>query len=133
MTAHTWRQHETALRLFKSFTNDAPLAAIDKADGNLLGHEKKTDAAVYGVGHPIPQLESASIRFAFRCRHGCGMGFARYKNIGAYCAIVMEIELERETGRITVRRVEAAVDAGQPASIDGIRNQVEGGIVQSLS
>jgi nicotinate dehydrogenase subunit B len=64
-------------------------------------------------------------------RHGCGMGFARYKNIGAYCA--MEIELERETGRITVRRVEAAVDAGQPASIDGIRNQVEGGIVQSLS
>jgi nicotinate dehydrogenase subunit B len=66
-------------------------------------------------------------------RHGCGMGFARYKNIGAYCAIVMEIELERETGRITVRRVEAAVDAGQPASIDGIRNQVEGGIVQSLS
>jgi len=66
-------------------------------------------------------------------RHGCGMGFARYKNIGAYCAIVMEIELERETGRITVRRVEAAVDAGQPASTDGIRNQVEGGIVQSLS
>ena len=45
----------------------------------------------------------------------------------------MEIELERETGRITVHRVEAAVDAGQPASTDGIRNQVEGGIVQSLS
>jgi CO/xanthine dehydrogenase Mo-binding subunit len=66
-------------------------------------------------------------------RHGCGMGFARYKNIGAYCAVLMEVELERETGRITVRRVEAAVDAGQPASIDGIRNQIEGGIVQSLS
>jgi hypothetical protein len=30
MTAHTWRQRETGLRLFKSFTNDAPLAAIDK-------------------------------------------------------------------------------------------------------
>ncbi len=66
-------------------------------------------------------------------RRGCGMAFARYKNIGAYCAIAMEIEVERETGAISVRRVQAAVDAGQPASPNGLRNQVEGGIVQSLS
>ncbi|WP_342249185.1 xanthine dehydrogenase family protein molybdopterin-binding subunit [Sphingomonas sp. OTU376] len=66
-------------------------------------------------------------------RRGCGMAFARYKNIGAYCAIAMEVEVEPETGVITVHRVHAAVDAGQPASPDGIRNQVEGGIIQSLS
>jgi len=66
-------------------------------------------------------------------RRGSGMAFARYKNIGAYCAIAMEIEVERETGAITIHRVNAAVDAGQPASPDGIRNQVEGGIIQSLS
>jgi nicotinate dehydrogenase subunit B len=66
-------------------------------------------------------------------RRGCGMAFARYKNIGAYCALAMEIEVERETGMIKVHRVTAAVDAGQPANPDGIRNQVEGGIVQSLS
>lgn len=66
-------------------------------------------------------------------RRGCGMAFARYKNIGAYCALAMEIEVERETGAITVHRVTAAVDAGQPVNPDGIRNQVEGGIIQSLS
>lgn len=66
-------------------------------------------------------------------RRGCGMAFARYKNIGAYCALAMEIEVERETGAITVHRVNAAVDAGQPGSPDGIINQVEGGIIQSLS
>jgi nicotinate dehydrogenase subunit B len=66
-------------------------------------------------------------------RRGCGMAFARYKNIGAYCALAMEIEVERETGAITVHRVNAAVDAGQAASPDGVRNQVEGGIIQSLS
>jgi hypothetical protein len=66
-------------------------------------------------------------------RRGCGMAFARYKNIGAYCALAMEIEVERETGEVTVHRIQAAVDAGQPASPDGIRNQVEGGIIQSLS
>jgi len=66
-------------------------------------------------------------------RIGCGMAFARYKNIGAYCAVAMEIEVERETGAITVHRVNVAVDAGQPVSPDGIRNQVEGGVLQSLS
>lgn len=66
-------------------------------------------------------------------RIGCGMAFARYKNIGAYCAIAMEVEVERETGVVAIRRVNAAVDAGQPVNPDGIRNQVEGGILQSLS
>jgi nicotinate dehydrogenase subunit B len=84
-------------------------------------------------------MQEAAKRFGWKNRkkgdgrRGCGMAFARYKNIGAYCALAMEIEVERETGAITVHRVTAAVDAGQPASPDGIRNQVEGGIVQSLS
>jgi nicotinate dehydrogenase subunit B len=84
-------------------------------------------------------MQEAARRFGWANRkkgdgsRGCGMAFARYKNIGAYCALVMEIEVDRETGAITVHRVNAAVDAGQPASPDGIRNQVEGGIVQSLS
>lgn len=84
-------------------------------------------------------METAAERFGWRDRargdgrRGCGMAFARYKNLGAYCAVMMEIEVERETGRITVRRVVAAVDSGQPVSPDGIRNQIEGAIVQSLS
>lgn len=64
---------------------------------------------------------------------GCGMGFARYKNLGAYCAVVMEVEIDRETGRVRVRRAVAAVDSGQAVNPDGIRNQIEGGIIQSLS
>ena len=66
-------------------------------------------------------------------RRGFGLGFARYKNLGAYCAIAMEVALDRETGDVTVVRVHAVVDSGQAASPDGIRNQIEGGIVQSLS
>jgi nicotinate dehydrogenase subunit B len=66
------------------------------------------------------------------CR-GCGMAFARYKNIGAYLAVVMEVEVDRDTGNISVRRVVAATDCGQPVNPSGIRNQIEGGIIQSLS
>ncbi|MBB4857533.1 CO/xanthine dehydrogenase Mo-binding subunit [Novosphingobium chloroacetimidivorans] len=34
----------------------------------------------------------------------------------------MEIEVERETGGITIHRVNAAIDVGQAADPDGIRN-----------
>ncbi len=66
-------------------------------------------------------------------RRGSGMGFARYKYQGAYCAVMMEIEVDPDTGRIAVLRAVASTDCGQPANPDGIRNQIEGGIVQSLS
>ena len=64
---------------------------------------------------------------------GAGMGFARYKNIGAYCAVYLDVEVIRDTGRVIVHRAAAAVDSGEAVNPDGIRNQVEGGIVQSLS
>jgi nicotinate dehydrogenase subunit B len=62
---------------------------------------------------------------------GCGFGFARYKNLAAYCAVALEAQLE--SGRIRVRRVVATVDTGQVVNPDGVRNQIEGGILQSLS
>jgi len=64
---------------------------------------------------------------------GRGFAFARYKNLGAYCAIALELTVEHETGRVRIGRVVAAVDSGQPINPDGIRNQIEGGIVQSTS
>ena len=87
----------------------------------------------------VAVMQMAAERFGWSTRppgdgrRGCGMGFARYKNSGAYCSIVMEIELERTTGRIAVRRIVAAVDVGLAVNPDGVRNQIEGGIIQSLS
>lgn len=109
------------------------LALVARADPLDFRLAHMTDPRARAV------IEAAAARFGWRTRlrgdgrRGCGMAFARYKNIGAYCAIAMEIEVDRATGKIAVRRVQAAVDAGQPASPDGIANQVEGGIIQSLS
>jgi nicotinate dehydrogenase subunit B len=64
---------------------------------------------------------------------GRGFAFARYKNLGAYCAIALDLSVEHETGQVRLGRVVAAVDSGQPINPDGIRNQIEGGIVQSAS
>jgi nicotinate dehydrogenase subunit B len=39
----------------------------------------------------------------------------------------MEIEVDRDTGNISVRRAVAATDYGQPVNPSGTRNQIEGG------
>jgi len=64
---------------------------------------------------------------------GCGFAFARYKNLATYCAVALEAQVDPATGAVAVPRVLAAVDSGEAGSPDGIRNQIEGAIVQSLS
>jgi CO/xanthine dehydrogenase Mo-binding subunit len=64
---------------------------------------------------------------------GRGFAFARYKNLAAYTAIACEAEVDRESGRVRMRRAVAATDSGDAVNPDGIRNQIEGGIIQSLS
>jgi CO/xanthine dehydrogenase Mo-binding subunit len=64
---------------------------------------------------------------------GRGIGFAKYKNLATYVAVIADVEVDRASGRITVPRVYAAVDAGQIVNPDGLENQIEGGIIQSMS
>lgn len=64
---------------------------------------------------------------------GRGFAFARYKNLAAYCAVALDLRVDRTTGTIELGRVVAAVDSGQAVNPDGIRNQIEGAIVQSAS
>jgi nicotinate dehydrogenase subunit B len=64
---------------------------------------------------------------------GRGFGFARYKNLAAYAAVAMEVEVSRDTGDLRVLRVVSAVDSGEAVNPDGMRNQIEGGILQSIS
>jgi nicotinate dehydrogenase subunit B len=64
---------------------------------------------------------------------GVGFAFAQYKNLMSYLAIAVELTVERETGNVHIERVVAAVDSGEIVNPDGVRNQIEGGILQSAS
>jgi CO/xanthine dehydrogenase Mo-binding subunit len=64
---------------------------------------------------------------------GRGFAFARYKNLAAYLAVAVEVDVERETGRTRVVRAAAAIDSGEAVNPDGIRNQTQGGILQAIS
>jgi CO/xanthine dehydrogenase Mo-binding subunit len=59
-----------------------------------------------------------------------GFGFGRYKNIAAYMATVIEVDVGEE---VRLRHVWAAVDAGLVINPDGALNQVEGAIIHSAS
>lgn len=115
----------------ESFMDETAVAA--KADPVAFRLKHLTDARARDV------ITLAAEKFGWDKRpkpvdgRGCGFAFARYKNLAAYCAIAMEVETDRETGRIHVTRAVSAVDAGQVVNPDGIRNQIEGAILQSLS
>jgi CO/xanthine dehydrogenase Mo-binding subunit len=78
----------------------------------------KLAANASGWGEPLPPSV------------GRGIGFARYKEKGAWCAVVAEVEAESE---VRVRRLTVAADLGLVINPDGARNQLSGGAVQATS
>lgn len=64
---------------------------------------------------------------------GRGIAFAQYKNVQCYAAIVVEVTVDRASGRIQLERAVIAADAGQVVNPDGLSNQLEGGFVQAAS
>ena len=111
----------------ESFIDDlAHAASTDPLDWRLAWLAEPRARAV---------LERAAAMAGWRARvrveyHGFGLAFARYKNTGAWCAVVAHIEAERE---IRVRDLWIAVDCGRAVNPDGIANQIEGGAVQAVS
>jgi CO/xanthine dehydrogenase Mo-binding subunit len=61
---------------------------------------------------------------------GWGIAFARYKHNGAFCAAVAQVDVQQD---VRVRKLWLAVDVGRVVHGDGVRNQVEGGAIQTVS
>src|SRR5437588_229642 len=61
---------------------------------------------------------------------GRGIGFAQYKNMAAYAAVIAEVEVVHA---VQMLRVWCSADAGLVINPDGAINQLEGGIVQGVS
>jgi CO/xanthine dehydrogenase Mo-binding subunit len=65
--------------------------------------------------------------------HGRGVSYARYELVRTYVGIVADVTVDRTTGRIKVDRVFVVHDCGQIINPDGLRNQIEGNVVQAVS
>ena len=139
------------LLVVKSYGREMPLRSSSLrslgAFGNVFAIESFMDECAAAVGaDPVEfrlkhltdargraVIEKAAEAFrAFRKteNRGRGIAFAKYKNLGAYCAVVAEVEATHE---LRVTRLVAAVDVGLPVNPDGVANQIEGGCIQAAS
>ncbi len=64
---------------------------------------------------------------------GRGVSYCKYELVRTYIAAVAEVEVKRSTGEIRVTRFYVAHDCGQIINPDGIRNQIEGNVIQTVS
>jgi nicotinate dehydrogenase subunit B len=121
----------------ESFTDELAAAArLDPVEFRLRalsdprGTEviKRAAALMNWQSRPSPGLNrNAAIM------RGRGFAYVHYKHSESYVAMGMEVAVERSSGRIKVERVACAFDCGQIINPDGVRAQVEGSILQTLS
>jgi nicotinate dehydrogenase subunit B len=84
-------------------------------------------AALFGW---TPRSTEANRRFTGR---GSGIAYSHYKHNETYIGMAMEVEVDRQSGAIRVLRIACAHDCGLVINPDGVRAQVEGNILQTLS
>ena len=63
---------------------------------------------------------------------GKGIGFARYKNSAAYCAIGVSLTVT-EAAEVLLHHAYIVCDAGEIVDLEGVRAQLEGGFIQAAS
>ena len=64
---------------------------------------------------------------------GRGVSAVAYEGENGYVAMVAEVEVDQDSGRVTAKRFVVAQDCGPVSNPDGMKNQIEGGALQALS
>jgi nicotinate dehydrogenase subunit B len=64
---------------------------------------------------------------------GRGVSYVKYELVRTYIGVVADVEVNRKTGAVRVKRFFVAHDCGQIINPDGLRNQIEGNVVQTVS
>jgi nicotinate dehydrogenase subunit B len=64
---------------------------------------------------------------------GRGLAYVKYELVRTYVGVVAEVEVNRKTGALAVKRFYVTHDCGQIINPDGLRNQIEGCVVQTVS
>jgi CO/xanthine dehydrogenase Mo-binding subunit len=62
-----------------------------------------------------------------------GRGIALTNRANTYVAVVAEVEVNKTTGQVAVKHIVCSHDCGLMINPDGVRNQVEGNVIQGVS
>jgi nicotinate dehydrogenase subunit B len=129
-------------RMQSGFANEAfldEIAVASNADPFELRRRYLTDdARAIEVLDRLAQLAHWQKRSTDKSASGStatgrGMAFIKYENYRTYVGMVATVEIVRATGVITSKHFAVVQDCGQIINPDGVKNQIEGNVVQTVS
>jgi CO/xanthine dehydrogenase Mo-binding subunit len=109
------------------------MATLAKADPVAFRLAHLKDPRAKAVVEKVAAMANWKAGEAGSLSRGRGFAFAKYKNLATYVAMVADVEVDRSSGKVRVPQVWAAAESGLIINPDGLRNQIEGGIIQSTS
>jgi nicotinate dehydrogenase subunit B len=131
------------LRIQNTFANECfmdELCAHAKADPIVFRLQHLHDARTIGVlkavadasrweTRPSPERRTAKTGVV----KGRGVAAVAYEGQNGYAALVAEVSVDMESGFVQPKRFVVALDCGPISNPEGLRNQIEGGILQGMS
>jgi len=99
------------------------------SDPRLTGVVKAAAKAANWDARPSPKPEVRKTGIVT----GRGIACVLYEGDNGYSAMVAEVEVNQDSGKIAVKHIVVATDCGPISNPDGLRNQIEGGALQGAS
>jgi CO/xanthine dehydrogenase Mo-binding subunit len=123
--------HESIMDEAASVAGADPVAFRLKhlSDPRLVAVVKAAADAAKWDARPSPRRDQAKTGVV----RGRGFSCVLYEGNNGYSAMVAEIEVNQDTGTLVVRRFVVAQDCGPISNPDGLKNQLEGGVLQGMS
>ncbi|MFI6347168.1 molybdopterin cofactor-binding domain-containing protein [Streptomyces sp. NPDC050560] len=128
----------TALRSLGGFSNSFTNESFFDELAHAGGHDP-LELRIASLPDPRAVAVCEALRPAWRARpgggdgRGAGVAFQQYEVENAYVASYAEVRVDKATGQVRVERVVVAHDCGLIVNPDGLRNQIEGNVVQGVS
>ena len=123
--------HESIMDEVASAVGADPVAFRLKhlSDPRLVAVVRAAADAAKWDARPSPRRGSTKTGVA----RGRGFSCVLYEGNNGYSAMVAEIDVNQDTGALAVRRFVVAQDCGPISNPDGLKNQIEGGVLQGMS
>lgn len=106
-----------------------------------LAEKAGQDALTFRLSHlqdqraieVVQEVQQMTAGVSLEQEEGLGFAFCRYKNYASYCAMAAQVQVDLTKNTVKLVKFWAAVDVGEVINLDGIKNQVEGAIVQAAA
>ena len=107
---------------------DFRIKYLDPADKRGMALLQRLAQFANWQKRPSPQKSTSG-----NVAKGRGMSYVKYELVRTYVGVVAEVEVDRSTGEISVPKFYLVHDCGQIINPDGLKNQLEGCVVQTVS